>query len=562
MKSIYKYLFVFAFAIGLAACDPWADDTKLKDANRDKTLLELLQANPEVSTFVSILQKTGYDQWLRSEQSLTVFAPVNRALEEMDLNDSEQLKIWVQNYMAFLSCFANQEKQFELTEIQMINGKTVPITGSVISGANVIKANLTGKNGVAHLIDNTIIDRKSIWEYLLAQTGYEQIDLMLSFNKEVMDMDKSVQTGVDRDGRPVYDTVWVMQNAFLEICPINDEKQLFTCILLENDALSALKTKYEKYFAQQSIAAQDSTIACEIASDLTLKHQTIEQAGRFASVKDILVDIDPAMIRASYQASNGWVYILRQADVKMYENKIKTQIIEAEDFVSRWDSENAWAIRYRDWASGGKDVMLKGFTRNTVEYDTLNLETGEIDHASKTFTFDTKYRDNDNVSNKLSNAYLKYTPVLYSTSYQIHWMAFDDMEKHYTGFSDTLQQPMILEQKLFVSFPGKPELIRETDAKISNHFSNTTVLAGKSIAGVHEETQVARYTVTTANEGLYMLDKLFEGTDAFGNQTTLICPAYGKAIFFVANTPREVATNSGIMFLDYIKLTPMVDPND
>jgi uncharacterized surface protein with fasciclin (FAS1) repeats len=562
MKSIYKYLFVFAFAIGMAACDPWADDTKLKDANRDKTLLELLQANPDISVFVSILQKTGYDQQLQNEQSITVFAPVNSALQGMDLNDSEQLKTWVQNYMAYLVCYANQSKEFEVSEIQMINGKTITVSGSIVSGANVLQANLTGKNGVVHLIDNTIIQRKNIWEYLQTQTGYEQIDLIRSFSEDVMDMERSVQTGVDKNGWPVYDTVWVTRNVFLEAYPIDNEKQQFTYILLDNDALQALKVKYEKYFVQKDKTVQERTIAYEIVSDLTLNYQAIEQAGRFVSLNDILVDIDPAEIKESYQASNGRVYILRQADIKMYENKIKIQIIEAENFINRWDSDNAWALRYRDWASGGMDIMLKGFTRNTVEYDTLNLETGEIDHASKTFTFNTKYRDNDAVANKLSNAYLKYTPVLYSTAYQIHWMAFDDMEKHYTGFTDTLQQPMILEQKLFVSFPGEPELLRNSDAKISNHFSANTVLAGKSIAGVHEETQVMRYTVTTANEGLYILDKLFDKTDAFGDQSTLICPAYGKATFFVANTPRETNTNSGIMFLDYIKLTPLVDPND
>lgn len=561
MKFIYKYLFVFACVTGFIACNPWADNTELKDADRNKTLLELLQANPEVSTFVSILQKTSYDQWLQDEQSLTVFVPVNKALQGIDVSDNELLKAWVQNYIAFLSCYAGQSNEFELTEIQMINGKTIPVAGSMISGANVIQANLAGKNGVAHLIDNTIIDRKNIWEYLQAQTGYEQIDLIRLFDEEVMDMEKSIQTGVE-DGWPVYDTVWVTRNAFLDACPIDNERQLFTYILLENDAFSALKAKYEKYFVRKDKAIQEQTIAYEMLSDLALTYQAIEQAGRFASLKNILVDIDPAMIKESYQASNGRVYILRQADVKMYENKIKTQIIEAENFIDRWDSENAWALRYRNWASGGMDVMLKGFTRNTVEYDTLDVETGETVHASKTFTFDTKYRDNDNVSNKLSNAYLKYTPVLHSTAYQIHWMAFDDLEKHYTGFSDTLQQPMILEQKLFVSFPDEPELLRNADAKISNHFSKNTVWAGKSIAGVHEETQVMRYTVTSGNEGLYILDTLFDKTDAFGDQTTLICPAYGRAAFFVANTPRETNTNSGIMFLDYIKLTPLVDPND
>jgi uncharacterized surface protein with fasciclin (FAS1) repeats len=565
-KLIYTSFLVIAGALLLASCDPWAENTKLKNSSLDKTVLELLQANPEVSTFNSILQKTGYDRFLQEEQSLTVFAPVNSALQSININDNDQLKEWVKNYIALLSYYTNESKQFEMDEVQMINGKTVQITGSVISGANVIQSNLIGVNGVIHLIDNTIIDRKNIWEYLNEQTGYEQINIIRSFDETVMDMDRSVQTGVDIDGKPLYDTVWMNRNVFLENYPLDNERQLFTYILLDNDALDFLKTKYGKYFAQQDEEAQKKLISYEVASDLVLNHQTIEKAGRFESQNDILVDIDPADIKEAYQASNGIIYKVSRADIKIYENKIKTRIIEAENYLTRWpndnSSEDAWALRYRNWASGGQDILLKGFTRNTIEWDVYDEVGDSIIHNSKTFTFDTKYRDNDNVSIKSSNAYLRYTPVLYSTDYKIYWVAYDDLQKHYMNFTDTIQQPMVLEQKLFISFPGEPELLRNTDAKISNNFSANTVFAGKSIAGIHEETQVMRYTVTTTNEGIFILDQLFTNTDKFGDQTTLKCPAYGTATFFVANTPRETNTNSGILFLDYIKLVPLVDPND
>jgi hypothetical protein len=561
LKLFYMSFGVVAALILFPACDPWANDTKLKNSDLDKTLWELLQTNPEVSAFVSILQKTGYDQFLQDEQSLTVFAPVNSALQGVEVNDNALLTEWVKNYIAFLSYYTDESDRFEKEEIQMLNGKSVPVTGAGISGANITRFNWAGVNGVIHIIDNTIIDRKNIWEYLSEQTGYEQVELIRSFDAEVMDMERSVQIKMDMDGQPIYDTVWVTRNPFLEACPINNERQLFTYILMDNSALELLKTKYRKYFTQKEEDVQERLISYELVSDLALKHQPIESAGRFNSLNDILIDIDPADITETYQASNGIVYKVSRADIKMYENKIKTQIIEAEDYVDRWDSDNAWAIRYRNWASGGRDVMLKGITRNTVYYQYDN--EGETRDTSKVFTYDTKYRDNDAVLTKSSNAYLKYTPVLYSTGYEIRWMAYDDLEKHYTNFTDTLQKPMVLEQKLFVSFPDEPELMRNaTDATISNNFSATTVMAGTSVAGVHEETRLERYTVTSTNTGIFILDQPFTGTDAFGDQTVLKCPVYGKAAFFVANTPRELNTNSGILFLDYIKLTPLVDPND
>jgi hypothetical protein len=439
----------------------------------------------------------------------------------------------------------------------------VHVTGSVISGANVTLSNIAGLNGVIHIIDAIITDRMNIWEYLLTQTGYDQISLIRSYDKEVMDMSKSVQTGVDIQGRPVYDTVWTMHNNFLQDYPLTDENQLFTCILLDNDALSLLKEKYSKYYLTPDAQQQELTVATELASDLLLKYQPVTQAGRFESVKDLLVDIDPANIRETYQASNGLVYKVSSADIKIYENKIKTQIIEAEDYVSRYASnDNAWARRYRSWANGGMDMMLKGITRNTVEYDTYD-ETGDsIIHSSVTFSYNTKYRDNDNIANNLSNAYLSYEPTLYSTAYEIYWMAFDDIEKHYTDFTDTLQQPMILEQKLFVSLPGEAALERKSDATVVNNFSTNTILAAKSVAGVFEESQLTRYTIATTPAGIYVLNEPYTGSDQFGDQYKLICPSYGKATFFVANTPREINANSGVMFLDYIKLVPLVDTND
>jgi hypothetical protein len=563
----YKLLVIACVGVFLpTACDPWADDAKLKDANLSKTLFELLQENPEVSTFVTILQKTGLDTLLRNEQSLTVFAPENKALQGMDLSDSEQLKAWVKNYIAPLSHYTDESKRFEMDGIQMLNGKTVPVAGSVVSGANVIVSNLSGINGVIHIIDNIIIDRKNIWEYLQTQTGYEQVQIIQSLNELVMDMERSVQIGVDANGHALYDTAWVNRNVFLDRFPLDNEHAAFTCILLDNAVLTALKTKYAKYFVQTDAVAQQQRVDYEVTSDLVLQHQLITQSGRFLSQNGdgLLVDVNLTDIEDTYQASNGIVYKVSAADVKIYENKIKTQIIEAENYVSRWDDGNGWEIRYRSWASGGQDVMLKGFTRNTVNY-VLDVEENGVTtprDTTKTFTYNVKYRDNDAVANKASNAYLKYNPTLYSTSYNIYWVAYDDYEKHYANFTDTLQQPMVLEQKLFISFPGKPALVRGADAKISNNFSATTVMAGKSIAGIHEETLLQRYTVTTANEGLYILDKPATTADAFGDPSTIISPAYGTATFFVTNTPRELAVNSGLMFLDYIKIVPLVDPND
>jgi hypothetical protein len=542
----------------IASCSPWADDTRLKNQDLDKNLFELLQNNPDASTFVSILQKGGYDRFLQDGQSLTVFVPANNVLSSVNLPDEAAAKEWVQNYIAFMSLFAGDGNRFEVNNIRMINEKLVPINGALISGANVTKANIIGKNGVIHLIDNLIIERMNIWEYLQTLSGYNQVDIIRSNTEIIMDMEKSIRIGVDMNGRPVYDTVWTTRNALLETYPIGDESATSTYILLENQALDLLKQKYEKYFVRKDRDEQSKTIDFELASDFVLKYQSITQKGRFESVKDLWVDIDPADIKSVYNASNGIVYIASNADIKIYENKIKTQIIEAENYADRFSS-NAWAVRYRDGASDGRDILLKGYTNNVIEYDTIDITADTVVHLTKTFRYTYGHEE---IIIKSNNGYLKYTPTLYSTPYNIYWVAYDDRESHYTGFTDTLQRPLEWEQKLFVSFPEQPELVRNSDGTISNNFSDNTVMAAKSVAGVREEVLLTRFSKTTANPGVFVLDIPFEDSDEFGGGAEIISPTYGTAVFFVTNTAREMNTYSGLMFLDYIKIVPIVNPND
>jgi hypothetical protein len=564
---MYTILFVGAVILLPAACDTWKDDIKVKNDGVNKNLYEVLSAESEVSTFVRILQQTGYDKFLQEEQSLTVFAPKNEALNELNLSDAEQLKEWVKNYIAYLTYFTDRSGKFEVSAIRMLNNKNVSLNVSAIAGATISKSNCLASNGVLHIIDAVIIDRKNVWEYLQEQSGYAQVECIRSFDERVMDTIRSVRTGLDPNGRPVYDTIWTTGNAFLESFPLENESHSFTVLLLEENALNALKTKYAKYFVRKDPKDRELTIIRQITLDMLLLPVSIDVAGRYESFNDVLVDINPADIKEVYQASNGKVYKLNAADVKIYNNKIKEQIIEAEYFTERWDGEDAWSTRYRTWASNGRDVILKGQTQNTFDYDIYD-ETGDSTmHKSETKTFQMHYRTaSERFISKTNNAFVKYRVPMHSISYRIHWVAYDDNADHHYDVNDTIQFKMTLEQKLLISFPDEPEVERLNDGKIQNNFSTYSVMAGVSTAGVHEETLLTRYrintTTGTSTTGLYVLDQPFPSEDDFGQGSTLKCPYAGQATFLVANTVRKTDTYAGVIFLDYIRLTPLVDPNE
>jgi hypothetical protein len=409
-----------------------------------------------------------------------------------------------------------------------------------------------------------------------------------------MDMTRSVQKGVDMLGRPVYDTIWTTQNDFLEKYPLGDETRAFNVLLLEPDALTYLTAKYTKYMKQDDAQKQAKDILKSITSDLILYPSNIDKAGRYLSMSgdSLLVDVDPASITEVYQASNGKVYKLNAVDVKMYNNKIKTKELQAENYADRWDGQDGWEVRYRSWASGGMDVVLKGQTRTTFTYYIWDDVGDSVKTVSETRTFQMIHRNNEGFVSKSNNAYLKYEPEMFSVPYKIYWRAYDDKSAHiyavtgklyalennkfvplYTVSGEdtilyTMRFPMKLEQKMLISFPGKPVLSRDKNGTILNNFYSYSMMAAPSIAGDTEEKLLTRYKAA-ATDNMFMLATSltasltpYTSADDFGQNSILKCPTYGKATIFVSNTVREKDTNAGVIFLDYIKLEPIVDPND
>jgi len=595
-QSLLKIGLFIAISTLLVACDAWQNDIKLRDEARSQNLYEAIASNPDLTVFADILKLTGYDTFLQEEQALTVFAPKNDVLTGVNLSDTVNLKEWIKNYIAYYAYYVNKSGNFETGNIQMINEKSIPVNAAGISGAGIVQSNLVSSNGVLHIINNVITDRDNILEYLVKQTGYEQIDYILSENKEVMDSARSVQTGVDSIGRPIYNIVLKIRNEFLESYPLGDETKAFNVLLLNSIAFEKLKNKYAKYMKQDDADKQAKEILRQITSDMILHPEDIDHNGRYLCMNgdSLLVDIDTSSIDEIYQASNGKVYKINDVDVKMYQNKIKTKIIEAENYTDRWDGQDGWEVRYRSWASGGKDVTLKGQTRTTFNsYYIWDPKGDSVRTATETITFNMIHRANELFVSKSNNSYLKFEPEMFSVPYEIYWRTYDDKPAHiysvtgllyasggknavplYTvsGTDDTtlytIRFPMKMEQKLLISFPGKPALKRETDATITNNFTAYSLMASESIAGVSDEIQLTRYRAAAADNLFMLATSLtaplspYTTVDDFGQNKTLKCPTYGKATIFVSNTVREKDTNAGVIFLDYIRLVPLVDPND
>lgn len=591
LMSIYRNVLIAICILCLPACDnQWDDHTEVKNGREKQTIMQVISSNPELSTFASILKETGYDTFLSGDKSVTVFAPKNSALESIDLDDEDAMRALVRNHIAFLS-HPISNGQFQSDDIEMINTKRVKSENGKIDGLSLLEYNLTTSNGLLHIIDGAITTRKNIWEYLLTRQELAQISFVKGLDRLEMDMDKSIQTGIDEFARPVYDTVWVNRNPILERYPLDDETLNFTFVLLNQNAANSIEAKYAKYFIRPTEAEQDSLLKVELFKDCVLLPVEISANGKYMSVDGVNMDISTANIIGSpYEASNGIIYELSDADVKVYENKLKTFIIEAEDYRSYYADGDAWAKRSRSWASGGIDMMLNSQSRNYFSY--VNEEEATV---TQTFTYYSRNLDgslpNNGNMGRVSNCYIEFRPTLNSIGYKVYVVAHDDIAWHYDGsnrFNSDNWYPMVLEEKMLISFPDEQRLVRNSeDGTILNNFSTNSVFVAKSQAydlyaenpgetdPKPEESQLLRYNVSTetANQGFFIVpgrvlpgdeedENVYQDSDEYGDKEVIICPRYGESTLFIANTVREKGTVSGMIFLDYIKFVPQVDEND
>lgn len=587
--KIFKTMAVCLIAVSLLSCNKQWDEVINPSGLKGKTLLEVLRENPQTTTFAAIVKKAGYDSLLVSNKMITIFAPNNTALANVDQTDVQSLKALVKNHLSYGNCTV-LDGHFTLDTVEMLNCKNLKIKDLTVNGIALDpdNYNFAAKNGTLHVIKSIITTQKNIWEYMQTVPDNIQTQFIQANDKQAMDMTRSVQTGVDpNSGKPIYDTVWINENPVLKALPLNDETKNYSFVMLPNEVISRIETKYSKYFAKSNKLKQDSILRTEFLRDCILAPVEITADGKYLSIDGVKMDISAANIQSTYKASNGIVYTLSDADVKIYENKIKTIIVEAENYTGSFaDNMNAWMTRYRTDLSGGKDVVLNCATPYTYKYTFLAKDT--------TMTYTAYPANSSSNIAKVSNCYLQFNPTLNSVAYKIYWSAYDDYPSHVNitatvrGKSVNTGASCKFSQKLLLSFPDRPVvgITSSKDTIVNNpltikDFDQNTIkcyafASSRFTAGLREEKQLFRCimdTTSATNRQLGLLSinnslgvddyfKIFSGSDGYGDRMSIINPTYGVATLLVANTTEKSGTSSGMIFLDYIKLVPVVDPNE
>lgn len=135
----------------------------------EKNLVEIAVGNESFSTLVAAAKAAGLVEALSGDGPFTIFAPTNEAFEKLPegtvatlLKPENKAKLAdiLKYHVVSGKVMAADVKS---GEVAMLNGKKATIKvadGKVmIDGAQVVKTDITGKNGVIHVIDSVILPK-------------------------------------------------------------------------------------------------------------------------------------------------------------------------------------------------------------------------------------------------------------------------------------------------------------------------------------------------------------------------------------------------------------------
>lgn len=255
-------------------------------SNATLTLWQQIQANPELSKFASIVERTpvfkdethpiaGYTfkDVLNSNQILTVFAPLNSAFSDADMIDYENL-LQTRPYDVYLRLVGNHIALYNyvatgtgLADVILINNKkaTFDRAARKFKDMPLTDYNIAATNGTLHTLSAQSPFAYNIYEYLRKnRETYPELDKWLASHDSIrFSPTASAEAGADPvTGEPIYvDSVyyrvnnlyqysympygqdWEMVHKGFGSAYLESEDSLWAMVLPSNAAYLAMKEK-------------------------------------------------------------------------------------------------------------------------------------------------------------------------------------------------------------------------------------------------------------------------------------------------------------------------------
>ena len=346
-KKNFNFIFsiVLLFIVTTYSCtsDNW--DAHYSPASGEKSNLNLydyIKTQDSLSIFTQMLKITGYDSILSKPQTYTVWAPVNTALQNIDLNDTNKVTEIVENHIAR---FSYPTSGVSSKSIFMLAKKLIVFAGNgttyTFGGNKLIKSDIGTSNGILHYIDNYVPYLPNIWEFIGKTEGLDSLKNYLYSNSKLeFDLTASGNDiGTDANGQLIYDSVFTFTNKILNrIGKFDTEDSIYTAILPTNAAWTEAYSRIKPYFktlpADGGDGLQRLQTQWAIIKDIVFRKRISNPASHDSLVSTIgNVFHQPDYLFAGatkHEVSNGLVYVNDLLKYKAVDSWQKEIRVEAE----------------------------------------------------------------------------------------------------------------------------------------------------------------------------------------------------------------------------------------
>jgi len=168
MKTVKQFLSIAFMAVLVLGLTLRAEAKKSGDIS-SSSVVEIAVSNPDFSILVEAVTKADLAGALSAEGPFTVFAPTNDAFTALfkELGVSGVSDLTAEQLTPILTYHVVSGKvmssDLSNTSVATLNGKNIDVNlsdGVKINDSKVIAADITGKNGVIHVIDKVLLPKE------------------------------------------------------------------------------------------------------------------------------------------------------------------------------------------------------------------------------------------------------------------------------------------------------------------------------------------------------------------------------------------------------------------
>lgn len=330
-------------AMMLVGCtDDWNSHySDKRDGGAGKSLIEQLKADPELSQFVSMVERSGYSELLGSSQSLTVWAPVNGSLTDVNMDDDAEMQRTVSNHIARFNISTATPED---VGVKMLNGKLLYFSenASLFGDAPMVEADIRAKNGVLHKVASPISYSYNFREYFDTHPETSSLsEFIAQFDQKLLPSELPGAANTSST-----DTVAVSYNRLLQypvygLGNIASEDSVFTMVIPDNVAWQKTYDEIWPYFKTfdadpaRADSIQDAQTKLAIVNDLIFRTglQNPLALDSVVSTSGSVIS-NPAAFFSGMQemsASNGRIFLTSALNYEMAETFNKPIKVEAEE---------------------------------------------------------------------------------------------------------------------------------------------------------------------------------------------------------------------------------------